>query len=132
MNKLVKRVPKADLYKEFLKSLNGILDLTDRELELLATFIDIDINTPKLPNISKNVISTENRKYIKKVLGITPDNLSRYITKFKSQGVLKKGKLEDEVVVNEALIPEIIGDRVQITIVLRINKDENENEVVPA
>ena len=125
MNKLVKSVSKADLNTEFLKSLNGILDLTDRELELLATFRAIDINTPKLPNISKNVISTENRKYIRKVLGITPDNLSRYITKFKNQGILIKGKIEDEVVVNKALIPEIIGDRVQITIILRVNKDED-------
>jgi hypothetical protein len=125
MNKLVKTVSKTDLYKEFLKSLNGILDLTDRELELLATFIDIDINTPKLPNISKNVISTENRKYIRKVLGITPDNLSRYITKFKNQGILVKGRVEDEVMVSKALIPEIIGDRVQVTIVLRISKDES-------
>lgn len=126
MNKLVKSVDKANLYTEFLKSLNGILDLTDRELELLGTFIQIDINTPKLPNISKNVISTENRKYIRKTLGITPDNLSRYITKFKNQGILIKGKIEDEVMVNKALIPEIIGDRVQITIILKVNKeDEN-------
>ena len=125
MNKLVKSVSKTDLNTEFLKSLNGILDLTDRELELLATFIAIDVSTPKLPNISKNVISTENRKYIRKVLGITPDNLSRYIARFKKQGILVKGKIEDEVVVNKALIPEIIGDRVQITIILRVNKDED-------
>lgn len=39
MNKLVKVISKTDLYKEFLRSLNGILDLTDRELELLETFI---------------------------------------------------------------------------------------------
>lgn len=125
MNKLVKTVNKTDLYKEFLKSLNGILDLTDRELELLATFIELDVNTPKLPNISKNVISTENRKYIKRTLGITPDNLSRYIAKFKSKGILINGKIEDEVMVSRALIPDIIGDRVQITIVLKINKNEN-------
>lgn len=123
MNKLVKTVNKTDLYKEFLKSLNGILDLTDRELELLATFIELDVNTPKLPNISKNVISTENRKYIKRTLGITPDNLSRYIAKFKSKGILVNGKIEDEVMVSKALIPDIIGDRVQITIVLKINKN---------
>lgn len=123
MNKLVKSVNKTDLYKEFLKSLNGILDLTDRELELLATFVELDINTPKLPNISKNVINTENRKYIRKTLGITPDNLSRYIAKFKNQGILVGGKLEDEVMVNKALIPEIIGDRVQVTIILKINKE---------
>ncbi|UVX68588.1 MAG: plasmid replication protein [Bacteriophage sp.] len=71
------------------------------------------------------MISTENRKYIRKTLGITPDNLSRYITKFKNQGILVKGRVEDEVMVNKALIPEVIGDRVQITIVLRLNKDES-------
>lgn len=127
MNKLVKTVSKADLYKEFLKSLNGILDLTDRELELLATLVDIDVNTPKTPEVSKNVISTSNRKYIRKSLGITPDNLSRYITKFKERGFLVKGKIEDEVMVNRALVPEIIGDRIQVTIILRINKEEDEN-----
>lgn len=84
MNKLVKTVSKTELLVEFLKSLNGILNLTDRELELLTCFVELDVNTPKLPNITKNVISTENRKYIKRTLGITPDNLSRYITKFKA------------------------------------------------
>ena len=130
MNKLVKTVSITDLYREFLNSLNGILKLTDRELELLTTFIDIDVNTPKLPNVRKNVISTENRKYIKRTLGITPDNLSRYIAKFKQQGILRVGKADDEVMVSKALIPEIIGDRVQITIILKVNKDED--EVIPA
>ena len=130
MNKLVKTVSRTDLYIEFLNSLNGILKLTDRELELLTTFIDIDVNTPKLPNVRKNVISTENRKYIKRTLGITPDNLSRYIAKFKQQGILRVGKADDEVMVSKALIPEIIGDRVQITIILKVNKDED--EVIPA
>lgn len=130
MNKLVKTVSRTDLYREFLNSLNGILKLTDRELELLTTFIDIDVNTPKLPNVRKNVISTENRKYIKRTLGITPDNLSRYIAKFKQQGILRVGKADDEVMVSKALIPEIIGDRVQITIILKVNKDED--EAIPA
>lgn len=130
MNKLVKTVSRTDLYREFLNSLNGILKLTDRELELLTTFIDIDVNTPKLPNVRKNVISTENRKYIKRTLGITPDNLSRYIAKFKQQGILRVGKADDEVMVSKALIPEIIGDRVQITIILKVNKDED--KVIPA
>lgn len=123
MNKLVKKVPKADLLKEFLSSLNGVLNLTDRELELLMVFVELDINTPKLPNVRKNVTSTENRKYINRTLGITADNLSRYIKKFRKQGILLKGKAEDEEYVNTALIPEIISDRVQITIILKIDKD---------
>lgn len=91
-------------------------------MELLVSLIQIDINSPKLPGYYKNVISAENRKYIKTTLNITKDNLSRYLTKFKSKGILVKGKAEDEWLINPALIPEVIGDRVQISIILKINK----------
>ena len=107
-------------------SLNGILGLTNRELELLTLLVDIDVNTPKSSTESKNVISAANRKYIRKILGITPDNISRYIAKFKRKGLLQHGTVEDEVFVNKALIPEIINDRIQVTIILKIG-DEREN-----
>ena len=122
MNKLVKTIDKKDLYFEFLTSLNGILQLTNREMELLTALMNIDVNTPKLPDYTKNIISAENRKYIKTTLGITKDNLSRYITKFKDKGIIVKGRADDEWLINPALIPEIIGDRVQISIILKINK----------
>ena len=122
MNKLVKSVNKTDLYREFLKSLNGVLQLTDRELDLMILLVELDVNTPKIPGYSKNVISTENRKYLKSATGITGDNLSRYIGKLKDKGLIIKGKADDEWMVNPALVPEIIGDRVQITIVLRLEK----------
>lgn len=41
MNKLVKQDNKTDLYKEFLTSLNGVLQLTDRELELMTTLVEL-------------------------------------------------------------------------------------------
>lgn len=122
MNKLVKTIDKKDLYFEFLTSLNGILQLTNREMELLTVLMNIDINTPKLPDYTKNIISAENRKYIKATLGITKDNLSRYIGRFKDKGIIVKGRADDEWLINPALIPEIIGDRVQISIILKINK----------
>ncbi len=122
MNKLVKTIDKKDLYFEFLTSLNGILQLTNREMELLTVLMNIDVNTPKLPDYTKNIISAENRKYIKATLGITKDNLSRYIGRFKDKGIIVKGRADDEWLINPALIPEIIGDRVQISIILKINK----------
>lgn len=122
MNKLVKSVDRDDLITEFLMSLNGILRLTDRELELMAEFIRLDINYVKGPNENKNIANRLNRKHIISTLGITKDNLSRYIKSFKQKGILVSGPAEDELSVNKALIPEIIGDRVQITIVIRINE----------
>ena len=40
----------------------------------------------------------------------------------KKEGLLVQGKAEDELVVNKILIPEIIKDRVQITLILRVNE----------
>lgn len=120
MNKLVKTVTKDTLIYEFLKSLNGILDITDRELELLSKLVELDMKYDLTSGESKNVCSTKNRKTIKQELGITPDNLSRYITKFKEKGILVKGKADDELFVNKALIPEIIKDRVQLTLIFKI------------
>ena len=120
MNKLVKTVDKDKLIYEYLKSLNGILDVTERELELLTKLVELDMNhNPALGY--KNVASTENRKLIKKELGITPDNLSRYISRFKEKGLLVQGKADDELYVHKMLIPELIKDRVQLTIILKTN-----------
>lgn len=124
MNKLVKTVKKADLYREFLKSLDGVLQLTTREQDLMVLLIELDVNTPKLPGYSKNVISTENRRYLKTATGITSDNLSRYIGRLRDKGLIVKGKADDEWTVNPALIPEVIGDRVQLTIILRLAKED--------
>lgn len=127
MNKLVKSVNKNDLVTEFLISLNGILRLTDRELELMAELIRLDLNYNKQPNENKNIANKANRKHIINALGITKDNLSRYIKSFKQKGILVAGPAEDELSVNKALIPEIIGDRVQVTIIIRINDETISN-----
>jgi hypothetical protein len=85
--------------------------------------LDLDINYKKVPNHGKNIINKNNRKLIRSTLGITPDNLSRYFGKFKERGILVKGSADDEIFLNKALIPEIIKDRVQVTIILNIKDD---------
>lgn len=85
--------------------------------------LDLDINYKKVPNHGKNIINKNNRKLIRSTLGITPDNLSRYFGKFKERGILIKGSADDEIFLNKALIPEIIKDRVQVTIILNIKDD---------
>lgn len=124
MNKWVKAVPKSQLYIEFVKALNGILDLSNRQMEVLAYLIHIDVSTPKSTVRSKNVISAANRKKMIADLKIGADNLSKYIKKFKQMGILIQGKVEDEVYVNKALIPEIVGDRVQMTIILKLKNEQ--------
>lgn len=120
MNKLVKAVSNEELIPEFLHALNGILKLTNRELDLMAILIKIDMDYNTNSNEHKNVASTSNRKLIMNTLGITKDNLSRYLKSFREKGILISGPAEDELAVNKALIPNIIGDRLQLTIILKI------------
>ena len=122
MNKLVKSVSNSNLYYEFLQSLNGILKLTDRELELFAALLRFDVEYVKVPNKPKNIANTANRKWIIENLGITRDNLSRYLKKFRDEGFIVKGRTEGELYVARALIPVIINDRVQITIILKVDE----------
>lgn len=126
MNKLVKQIDKNELCTEFLKALNGIIDLPKRELQLLTLLVRLQME-PQLSgnDLDNGVISGVNRKYIEKELGITQDNQSRYFKKFKELGYLVKGKVDRQWLINEILIPQVIKDRVQITIVLRIKDEEN-------
>lgn len=127
MNKLVKQIDRDELYSEFLKVLNGIIDLPKRELQLLTELVKLEAE----PQLSGNepesgVISGVNRKYIEKTLGITQDNQSRYFKKFKDLGYLVKGKIDKQWLVNPILSPIVIRDRIQITIILKL-KDEEDN-----
>lgn len=128
MNKLVKTIPKSTLYKEFVSSLNGILNLTAKELHLLTELVRFDMEYVPLPGEAKNVANSENRKSLRKTLGVTPDNLSRYLSKFKKEGILVQGTAEDELTINKAIVPDIIGDRIQLIIILKLKDDTNDTD----
>lgn len=82
------------------------------------------------PQLSNNdpesgILSANNRKFIEATIGITQDNQSRYYKKFKDLGYLVKGKIDRQWLVNQILLPQVIKDRVQITLILRIKDEEN-------
>jgi hypothetical protein len=121
MNKLVKTVSLDKLGYEFLRSLNGLLDLTDRELELLSLFLDIQLG--RRGKTIESIDSTANRKLITKITSITKDNLCRYIKMFREKGIfIREGQF---LVMNKALVPILIGNKVvQITMILKIKENE--------
>ena len=125
MNKLVKTIDKNDLILEYINAINGPLKLTEREKSLICVFIKADIEYDKNPVGHKNVANKDVRKWITANLGVTKDNLSRYIKSFRERGMLKVGPAEDELRVNRILVPDLVGDRVQLTIILKLKQDDN-------
>ena len=118
-------ISKNDLILEYINAINGPLKLTEREKSLICVFIKADIDYDKNPVGHKNVANKDVRKWITANLGVTKDNLSRYIKSFRERGMLKVGPAEDELRVNRILVPDLVGDRVQLTIILKLKQDDN-------
>lgn len=121
MNKFVKTIPKNKLYTEYLKTLNGIVDLTERERQVLGTMMEIQVKLGDTKAIVGSITSTGIRKKMFEELGISKSNYIGYINTFKQKGLLTKVG-EGAYFVNEKLFPIVIVDRVQITIVLKLDE----------
>ena len=70
---------------KYLQVWNGIFNLTNKELEILSVFIDVQSISKE-----KNLSSMSNKKEVaEKLLIKDPNTLNNYIKKFKDKGVLR-------------------------------------------
>lgn len=121
MNKLIKTVSADRLNYEFLHSLNGIIGLTERELQIFSRMLDLYISDQKSKRV-RSVDCTEHRRSIIKELSISRENLSRYIQGYKKKGLIRTDKETGVNTINNAVVPIIIGGKtVQITMILKVN-----------
>lgn len=129
MNILKKTIHSKDLIKEFLNALNGLLRITPRELEVLVEIVGLEMRYVEVHNKAHNVVNSQNRKYLCKTLKLNRDNLSRYIKKFIDRGILIK-KLADskDIRVWHPLVPDVIKQTIQITLLLKL---QNDRETIP-
>ena len=124
MNKFIKSVKRSKLYQEYIRSINGLLNLTEKEILVLTEIIQLDVSYVKLTGIPKNVVNTVNRRYLISKLGIQKENLSRMIRILKNKQLLIANSDSGEIIVNRALIPDIINDRIQVTMIIKIDKND--------
>ena len=113
-----KKVTKNNYVREYVVVLNGLLDLTPREIDVLTAFIKLDqIWTPRNPSEKKNLLSTDSRKIIMKEANMNKSNFQKIANKLLSIGLLVTSS-EGDCVVNELMKPIIIKDKIEITFVL--------------
>lgn len=94
---------KPDTTVKFLQVFNGILELTDTELKVLAEFID--------SSETVNLCSPVNKKKISEKLGIKDHNtLNNYVKRLKDKGAIIQTKNGYE------LAPLLKKEQVQINI----------------
>ena len=124
MNKFVKTVKPSDVYIEYLQSLNGLLQMTPRELEILAKIVELN---PKATDQSEfsNVVSLPVRRKIIKDLLVNKANLSTHINNFIKKNILIKNEITGAIYLNKAITPIIDNDEIIIQMIIKLNDDKN-------
>ena len=108
------------LYTEYVHILNGILQLSPREAEVLSFILAVDGHG------ERHVNNTNARRTMVKYLGISEQNLSKYLNTLKSKGLIVRDPESKKWVVNEYIRPEVTGGILELTITLDTNGDEGE------
>lgn len=115
---LRKKVNKSSLYTEFVNILNGVLQLSKREAEVLSLMIAADAN-----GAYEDVNSKVVRAAITSHLGISEPNLSKYLNVIKSKGLIVKSP-KNKWVLNDYIRPTIIDGVLEVSIALNIDNEE--------
>ena len=98
---------------KYIQLWNGIFNLTDKEAEILAYFIDINKK-----NKESNVCSVSNKKEVSQMVGIKDYNtLNNYIKRFKDKKVIFKDKLG-----NYKVTPFIDTNTTSVEVVIKYDK----------
>src|SRR4030042_6281393 len=114
MNTLRKKIPRGDLFREFVNVLNGILQLSEREAEVLSFLLKAD----SVGNID-NINTKEIRTNIMSVTGISAANLSRYLGVIKSKGLIIRGP-NGKWVINDIIRPIVKDGLFELKFVLEV------------
>lgn len=124
MNKFIKTVTEDRVCYEFMNSLNGIIGLTERELQVFSVLLSMRLQDIKTKNPRLSIDRAENRKRIINEYRIGKENLSRYIKKYRKKGLIYTTKYGNNVIM-DALLPQVVGGKtVQVTMILKINQDD--------
>ena len=111
---LRKKVSSDSLYAEYVNILNGVLQLSNREAEVLSFLLAIDGSG------EKNINTKEARTAIVGYLGISEPNLSKYLNTLKTKRLIVRD-LDNKWVVNKYIKPEVTGGILEVTITLDLN-----------
>ena len=125
---LRKKIANKDLYAEYVKILNGVLQLSNRVSEVFAFVLAADHWFPN------NINHKEVRKAITQKLNIPESNLSKYLRVLKDKKLIIKSS-NNKWIVNDNIRPMIVENEeskekiVEVSITLNVI-EENKPEVV--
>jgi len=121
--KFQKVVKRRNLFRQVARVLNGLNDLSPREMEIFGILLRINDNwRPLLPTDTKNILTRETRKAIMKDTRINKNNLSKYLSNLKDKSLIVKNAFGGWEVA-EMFTPKIENDLVRVIFTIGIEDD---------
>ena len=115
-----KKIQKKNLHREIINILNGSLELTEREKQVLNALIQMDLAwSPTFKNDYKNILSTDSRRIVMKETNIHKANLVKYVNRFKEKSLLIKNA-DGGWEVNPVIVTPPVGGIVEISYTIEI------------
>jgi len=116
--KFGKYIERKNLYNEYVKVLNGLFQLSDRELEIFALLLKIDCEwKPILETDYKNILSSHNRKAIMQETHVQKTNFSKYIRTLKENFIIIKSSTGGYEI-NTIYTPRVLGGVLDVSFIL--------------
>jgi predicted transcriptional regulator len=121
---LRKKVTNSSFFAEYVKILNGVLQLSNREVEVLSFLLTADAN-----GYNDNVNVKEVRELIRGSVGISEANLSKYLGVLKSKNLIVRSP-NNKWVINDYIRPVSNNNIFELAITLEIENYEKEESKV--
>lgn len=123
MNRYYKKTRSPNKFREFIRVLNGIWQLTERECDLLAYIMELDSNWSADSVIVKHLLSTDSRKWIMKESGMHKSNLSLYSKTLKDKQILLTEK-GGSVILNPLFKALSDNNKFEVNFIIDFDKTE--------
>jgi hypothetical protein len=119
MKAFKKKISKSRVYREYVDVLNGKLQLSYREADVLAVLIQLYMEWGSMVKETGNILSTDVRRVLMRETRITKTNLARYITALTDKGILIP-TATGGMMLDETFIPEFEGNILEVRFVLEV------------
>jgi hypothetical protein len=119
MKTFKKKVSKNRVYREYVDILNGKLQLSLREADVLAVLLQLNSEWGSMVKDVGNVLSTDVRRVLMRETLITKTNLAKYITSLRDKEILVMTE-NGELMLNEVFIPDFEDNTCEVKFVLEV------------
>ncbi len=113
-----KTIKDKNIYKEYINIINGLLQLSGKECEVLYILLEIEATRPVILGKKQDLLSTDNRRALMEQTGINKNNLSKYLSVLKDKRILLKD--DSGHYINTMYVPKITDKVSETTFVLNL------------